>query len=270
MALKIIFIYCLVSDLLKQLSVKEDCRSLMSNAEVVTTIIVAAVYFQGNHQKAQRFLLESGYIPNMLSKSRFNRRFHALGWEFLVDMQNLLGSVLKQGKEDFTVDSFPVPICHNIRIPRCRLVHSEEFRGYTASKKMYFYGVKVHVIATCDGIPVEVFISPGSWHDMKAFKEMEVDLPEGSTLHADKAYTDYSLEELLREASDIDLAPQRKPNHTRQHSCSKAFLIDAKRKVIETIFSCITGLFPKSIHAITLEGFLIKVTAFVLSFTLAK
>ena len=31
----------------------------------------------------------------------------------------------------------------------------EEFRGYQASKKRYFYGLKIHLMVTQDGQPVE-------------------------------------------------------------------------------------------------------------------
>ncbi|HEX3033537.1 MAG TPA: IS982 family transposase, partial [Thermodesulfobacteriota bacterium] len=37
-----------------------------------------------------------------------------------------------------------------------------------------------------------------------------------------------------------------------------------------TVFSQITNLFPKKIHAVTFEGFLIKIFLFVLGFTMDK
>jgi len=49
---------------------------------------------------------------------------------------------------EYLLDSFPVPICDNIRIPRVRLARSEDFRGYIASKKRYFYGIRVQLLVT--------------------------------------------------------------------------------------------------------------------------
>lgn len=47
----------------------------MSDAEVMTTAIVAALYFGGKyHFLACQLLSEQGYIPQMLSKSQFSRR----------------------------------------------------------------------------------------------------------------------------------------------------------------------------------------------------
>lgn len=42
------------------------------------------------------------------------------------------------------------------------------------------------------------------------------------------------------------------------------------RKRIETVFSQITNLFPKHIHVVTLDGFLLKVSMFVIAFALDK
>jgi len=50
----------------------------MSDAEVMTTAIVAALYYGGNIQRARKHLKAEGYIPKMLSKSRLNRRLHRI------------------------------------------------------------------------------------------------------------------------------------------------------------------------------------------------
>ena len=89
-------------------------------------------------------MAEHGFIPQMLSKSRFNRRVHAIA-DLMDDLFAQMGMALKDISDntEYLIDSFPVPICHNIRISRCRLVNSSEYRGYIASKRCYFYGVRV-------------------------------------------------------------------------------------------------------------------------------
>ncbi len=44
----------------------------------MATAIIAAMLFRGNFEYARKHLLEEGYIPGMLSKSRFNRRLHRI------------------------------------------------------------------------------------------------------------------------------------------------------------------------------------------------
>ncbi|MCP5505792.1 MAG: transposase [Chlamydiales bacterium] len=68
------------------------------------------------------------------------------------------------------VDSFPVAACQNNKIFRCKLFTGKAFHGYTASKKSYFFGIKVHMIVTSDGIPIQFLFTPGSAADISTFR----------------------------------------------------------------------------------------------------
>jgi hypothetical protein len=74
----IVVIYCLCDDLLQALDHRDDPQSKMSDAEVMTTALVAARFFGGNQEHARALLGSPRYVPHMLSKSRFCRRLHAL------------------------------------------------------------------------------------------------------------------------------------------------------------------------------------------------
>ena len=69
-------IYAITDDLLKAIGHDEDSRRVVSDAEIITTAVCAAMFFSGNHSKACTYMKEHGLIPNMLDKSRFNRRLH--------------------------------------------------------------------------------------------------------------------------------------------------------------------------------------------------
>ena len=212
---QIVAIYCICDDILKGLKHSEDKQRQMSDAEVMTTSIVAALFFSGNMEKSRVFLQEHGYIPKMLAKSRFNRRVHKIAELFWIVFE-LLGEVWKQLNEEsvYIMDSFPIAACDNYRIPRAHLYQGEAWRGYQASKKRYFYGLKIHLLVTEHGQPVEFFLTPGSWSDTRALKMYRLDLPAGSLLTGDKAYTDYAFEDLLAEAR-LNLQPLRKRNSKR-------------------------------------------------------
>ncbi|WP_292736213.1 transposase [Nostoc sp. JL31] len=81
-----------------------------------------------------------------------------------------MGTILKNSSDstEYLLDSFPVPICDNIRIFNVKIVHSAQYRGYIASKKRYFYGVRVQLLTTKNGIPVEFVFMPGSASDVRA------------------------------------------------------------------------------------------------------
>jgi hypothetical protein len=157
-----IAIYAIIDDLLKAIGHQDDCRRKMTDAEIITTALVAALFFSGNQVLARAYMRDHGLIPTMLEKSRFCRRWNQLSM-LLDDLFHQLGMILKQINDstEYLLDSFPVPVCDNIRIFRARMVKSQEYRGYIASKKRYFYGVRVQLLSTKDGIPVEASVFAG-------------------------------------------------------------------------------------------------------------
>ncbi len=125
------------------------------------------------------------------------------------------------------------------------------------------------MITTADGKPVEFIITPASVADITAFRLMEIDLPQGA-IYGDKAYTQYSFEDSLQEFEEIRLIADRRTNATRQHSGCIQYLQSILRKRIETTFSQITNMFPRKIHAVTKQGFLLKLVIFIVSFSIEQ
>ncbi|BAY41683.1 transposase (plasmid) [Nostoc sp. NIES-2111] len=268
---EIVTIYSVIDDLLKAIGHDEDIRREMSDAEIITTAMIAAMFFSGNHSKACSYMKDHNLIPGMLEKSRFNRRLHKVSM-LMNDLFHQVGTALKEISEhtEYLLDSFPVPICDNIRIFNAKLIHSEEYRGYIASKKRYFYGVRVQLLTTKTGIPVEFVFMPASATDIRGLSALPLNLMPGSQVYADSAYLDYTVEDDLIETSQISMQVIRKSNSKRQDARWNQYIKQSIRHYIETVFSGITSFFQKSIHAVTFEGFLLKLQAFIFAYTLQQ
>ncbi|MFW9258947.1 transposase [Nostoc sp. KVJ20] len=268
---EIVTIYSVIDDLLKAIGHDEDIRREMSDAEIITTAMIAAMFFGGNHSKACSYMKDHNLIPGMLEKSRFNRRLHKVSM-LMNDLFHQMGTALKEISEDteYLLDSFPVPICDNIRIFNAKLIHSEEYRGYIASKKRYFYGVRVQLLTTKTGIPVEFVFMPASATDIRGLSALPLNLMPGSQVYADSAYLDYTVEDDLIETSQISMQVMRKSNSKRQDAPWNQYIKQSIRHYIETVFSGITRFFQKSLHAVTFEGFLLKLQAFIFAYTLQQ
>jgi hypothetical protein len=264
---KIIVLFCFVDDLLKAMHHPEDPRCEVSDAEVLTTALLAATNYGGHLNAARLHMLDYGLIPNMIGESRFNRRLHRL-WEPMKSVFFQLGNQLKAiaGACDYVLDSFPVPVCDNIRISRCRILKGKGWRGKWCAMRRYFYGVKVQVL-TLGGLPVEFTISPGAQSDVKALSELPLQVPPESTIWADAGYTDYATEDLALEAEGIHLAVQRRKNSKRNDPPWLDFLKEHMRKGIETTFSMIKARMLRHIHAVTDQGFFIKIALFIIAYT---
>lgn len=268
---KITSIFCFIDDMLKETGHKEYKNRKVSDSEVLTTGLISALYFKGHLEHSMSFMKITGAIPNMLEKSRFSRRLHKL-MDLLLSLFIQLGKYIKDiiGASNYIIDSFPVPVCHNIRISRSKLLKGEQYRGYKASMRQYFYGIKVQVITTESGLPVEFCFVPGSEHDVKALAKLSLELPPESSIYGDSAYTDYLSEADLLEADGVKLMIQRKSNSKKPDNPWITYIKQHFRKKIETTFSEIKGLFPNKIHATSTNGFLLKIMLFIVAFTFNK
>lgn len=265
---QIVAVYCICDDLLQALHHPHDRQCQMSDSEVMTTAIVAMLYFGGNFEQARDHLCEYGYVPQMLSKSRFNRRLHRIGHLTLV-LFATLAEVFKQWNDEsiYLIDSIPIAVCDNYRIRHAKLYQDEAYRGYQASKKRYFYGLKVHLLVTQDQEPVEFMLTPGSESDTTTLEGFAFDLPVGAQIFGDKAYNHYLVEDVLRECG-IELLPMRKRNSKRPLAPWMRYLQAYYRKRVETTGSLLERLLPKSIHAVTPAGFELKLCLFLVAVSL--
>jgi hypothetical protein len=269
----IITTYYLCDEFLKAIGHHHDQQVRLSTAEVMSVALVAATFFGGNVEASRSFLDEYGYIQKAISKSRFNRRLHAIDSSLWQELFDVLAEVFKQNNPDqsYVVDSLPVAVCDNIRIGRSKLYplqeHGEAFRGYIASKRRYFYGLRVHLVSTASGEPVEFTLAAASEADISLFKELKLELPEGAIICADKGYTDYHYEDLLEDVG-LHLKAQRRKRSKREMPAWVEFLSKPIRQYIETVFSKLSAMLAGKIPAVTPRGFELKIVCFLLAFSI--
>ena len=203
--------YCLFDDWLQARRHQERTQRTLADAEIITIALTAARFLGGNFRAAQTMLIEQRYLTDGLSRSQYNRRLHRVqplleaffNW-FDFDWLGRLHKTASR-KNVFLIDSCSIPVCDNIRIQDCRIYPSEAtedvFRGDHSSKRQGFYGLKVHLIVTAEGSPVEASLTPGSAGDTKHLRGFEIDLPYG-----DKTSGEYFTEDLPAEACKLSSA----------------------------------------------------------------
>jgi len=265
----IITIYCFFDELLKALDYCDDPQVVLSTAEIMTIAAVAAELFTGNHQKALDLLTSHGYITPF-SKSRFNRRLHRIPETLWLFALHACAQVHQRVNPErlHIVDTFPLPVCRNIRIQRCRIYRDEAFRGYCASKKEYYFGLKVCVIVTEAGDPVEVLLSPASTADVVALRSMDLNLPDQSTLLGDSGFLDRDFETCAKEDAGLRLIVPRRKNMKDQLDGCLQYICNHYRKRVETVFSQLAERIARSVHAVTARGFELKAFLTVLAYSI--
>jgi hypothetical protein len=150
-------------DFLKALHQREDRQQKMTEAEVMTTALVAMRFFGGHFEQARALLGTTHYVPMRPSRSRLHRRLaqrqHLFATRFA-----LFGQTWKElnGASISIIDRFPVAVGDHDRIPHAHIHDQEAYRGYLASQKRSVSGLKLHLRVTPQGHPVACLLTPGS------------------------------------------------------------------------------------------------------------
>ena len=142
------------------------------------------------------------WFPSLPSYVGFNRRLNRLSgvMEHLV---NRIATDMAQSDEQWIkdmsiIDSFPIMTCSSRR--KGKVARELADKGYCATKKMHYYGLKLHFIGfhRPGGLPLpeQMKVSPASWHDLTAMRQ-EIAQMKGRAIFADKIYIDKDLQQHL-------------------------------------------------------------------------
>jgi len=157
--------FCIIDDALQAMGYKDDPQAKTPASAILTLAILAAMELGGKHNKALALAQDLNLFTHIPSPSRFNRRLHAL-YPFLLPLLHPLSQVWKNlhQAQAYALDTFPLPACEKIRAPRSRQV----YRGFVPSERVYFHGLKLHLLVDDGKFIHEVNLSPGSLHDLSS------------------------------------------------------------------------------------------------------
>src|SRR5579859_2770692 len=263
----IIATYVVIDEVLQHAGEHRHPLSQVSDAEVLTIAVVAALYFHNHQERALCMMRACGYIPGRLSISRYNRRIHALR-DWLATLVEVLADLFSSVSV-YIIDSLPVPVCRRVRASRCRKVKGRVYYGYCAAKDEKFFGWRLHLVCTPTGLPVSFSLLPASLHDLTAVHELTCQLPPGALVVADKGYNCAHDEASILTHTGVRLVVQRRDNMLPNTPADDQ-LIRQYRHMIETVNSQLEAMGIQRLRARTNEGFILKVHATLLALICAK
>jgi hypothetical protein len=228
---------------------------------MLTVGVIAAKYFQNHHERALCVMSRLGYVQ-ALSVWRFNRRLHARR-EGLYGMVSLVAEIYIQG-EVFSIDSMPLPVCKRARASRCKKVRGQAFCGSCAAQKEKFFGWRLHLIGSPDGIPVSFDLLPAAEQDLTPIHELTVVWPEGATVCGDKAYVSDPDANTILAATGVRFVAVRRRNMS-PNAWADEYDWRLYRKRIETVYSQLQAMAVQQLHARTNSGFDLKAWASLLA-----
>ena len=106
----------------------------------------------------------------LLERSHFNRRSKQLIW--LVQLIRKAMSEMLPSDKLAIINSFPLPLCQLVCNHRATVFKGLADIGYNASKHLWFYGFKVHILVTLSGYILTSVVTPAPVHDIKVVYEL--------------------------------------------------------------------------------------------------
>ncbi|MCE3231526.1 MAG: hypothetical protein K0R52_1454, partial [Alphaproteobacteria bacterium] len=136
-----------------------------------------------------------GWSPNLPSYEGYDYRLNKISHLFEGLVDSLLSKIPMDTAHDLPalIDSMPIILAHRgRRFKACVAQEIATPNGYCATKKLHYYGVKLHMVGCYRKgslpLPVNLGITDAGTADVKVLDQIEKVLPEGLRLFADKAY----------------------------------------------------------------------------------
>lgn len=133
------------------------------------------------------------WFPNLPGYEGFNYRLNKISHLFEDLVEHLLGMLPLKSCPSSLMDSMPIILAHRgRRFKACVAREIATANGYCSTKKLHYYGVKLHVIGQYQKgslpLPKSLGITDAGTADIKVLDAVENFFPEGWYLFADKAY----------------------------------------------------------------------------------
>jgi hypothetical protein len=271
----IINVFCLIDDIYHKLFGSKGIRKAgyscnLLDSELITMLVVGEFLGLSDTKQIWLYFKSSytAYFPN-ISKVKykiFNKQATNL-WDAIryVHLELL---ALFQDRDLYLADGFPLEICHLARCNRCTLFDGKVSKGYCAAKQEHYYGFKVLLVTTEQGIPVNYMIDAANVDERELLTRTAI--PEHYTVIADKGFISNDLQNSLKNNHDITLLTPTRKNMKRRISNGFSTLITSVRKRIETTISQLTERFSiNKTKARSFHGLLGRISRKILSYTTA-
>jgi hypothetical protein len=186
-------------------------------------------------------------FPNLPSYKQWLARWHRLSFQ----MGAILESVplaITDLDEIYLIDSFPIPMCQEIRHGRVNLLR-DAGAYFGKGSKGWFFGFKLHVLSTRRGQIVGAVLLPTSYDDRAGARMLASLMAEGSLAIADLGYRGEKFQlELYEEEGVLFL--------TRADMTSQRLKIlhSTIRERVEGIFSSLWTRFATRVYARSWQG----------------
>ena len=221
-------------------------QATISDQELVAIYLFAHLNEHFEKRAIYRFIKHywAAWFPALPSYQAFVRRLNLLTPIFDALCGHWLTSLraTQVAEVDHLIDSVPVILAQGSRSTTAKVARLVANQGYCAAKRLYFHGLRLHLIAqrrvATLPVPRHFWLREAACHDLRAAREQDLTALGGATLIGDKAYLDSEFAQRLGEQATPLVTPSKKPKGKeltpREKIASRA--VSRLRQPIESFF----------------------------------
>ncbi len=219
-----------------------------SDEEVITLYLFGVIdknrEIKKTYDYADRHLRD--WFPLLPSYTAYVQRLNKVADVFAPLLEMIQQDQVSQNpKSVWLMDSFPVALAKQGHRFKACVAQELANAGYCSTKKLYYYGVRVHVVGRSQKgtlpSPEYIGVTGASHHDGKIFEQIRPELVDNE-LYGDKAYQRPDAEEVKENQNLTVLTPVKKNKGQKYLEPQDRWLstaISRVRQPIETLFGWI-------------------------------
>lgn len=238
----------------------------LSDLELVA-LNLTAEYMMINSELQLFRVLKGTFLEDKIERSVYNKRKRKL-FLYIEEIRKTLSAKFTFMSNLYIVDSMPVQICELVRANRSKICSTSDIYpafGYCASKKMHYFGFKLHLVCDENGVFHSFDLTPANVHDVNYLNDVKNDY-RNCEIIGDRGYISQKRQLDLFTESKITLSVPMRKNQKNFQKFSKT---KAKiRKMIETRISQLEGQFTlKMNYAKSFQGLITRILSKITALT---
>ncbi len=262
-------IYVLVDDWFKaNKCVRVGRKPEFSDSEVVTLVLLMdyvpfpserqfLCYIRANHLKL---------FPRLLDQSQFNVRARGLRGRVEELRKHWQSSIVRELQKYLLLDTKPVPVVSYKRNKDNSDFLGSANYGYCASKAMKYYGYKLVLLSTLEGIPIVYDLVPANTDERIAAEEI-LEHARGTEVITDKGFIGDAWQQDMEQDFGVKVLCPKRVNQKEQNPLGFDSLIGSCRQRVEGVFNELqnVGRNLEKLMAKTVIGLASRVVALITS-----
>ena len=256
---------------------KVGCRPTFKDSEVLTLMLCADYIPYPAEQQFLEFIRANHgeMFPHLPVQSQFNRRSRNLRHLLEALRRYWLNDLGVLEEKYYLLDTKPIPVVGYKRSKSKSDFAGEAGYGYCSSRRLYYWGYKLVMLTTLEGLPI-IYDLVSANSDERQAAETVLPYVQNATIIGDKGFIGKEWQAQIKQQTGNSIVTPKRHNQLQKLPSQVRKIVNRVRERIEGVFHELqnTGRYLERLLAKTRVGLMTrlisKVTAHLLRYILKK